>query len=95
MLIRNLERKIKSIEGFEVNFLHPDGRDVNGNKDIGGSYSYEKKAPNRYTVSNWVENRFKDGFPGFEVEVLDGEGESVLGNTRLDTVRSTYKEPVE
>jgi hypothetical protein len=90
MLVRNLERKIRDIEGFELNFLHPDGRDVKGNKEIGGDYQYSQKAPSRYTVSNWKENRFGDNFPGFDVEVLDGEGESVQGNTRLDTVRNSY-----
>ena len=95
MLVRNLERNIEDTEGFEVNFLHPDGTDVKGHKKIQGDYSYEQKAPHRYTASNWKENRFKSNFPGFDVEVLDGEGEPVLGNTRLDTVRDSYKEPVE
>lgn len=95
MLVRNQERRIKRVEGFEVNFLHPDGRDVKGNRDIGGNYTFENRAPDRFTVSHWKQNRFKDDFPGFEVEVLDGEGEAVPGNTRLDTVRSSYKKPVE
>ena len=95
MRVKNLERKIEDIEDFELNFLHPDGRDVNGRKEIEGDYTYENKAPSRYTVSKWTENRFKSNFPGFDVEVLDGEGEPVLGNTQLETVRDSYKEPVE
>jgi hypothetical protein len=90
MLVRNLEGKIEDVEGFEVNFLHPSGSDVKGHKDIGGDYGYDYKAKEGYTVSNWVENRFKKNFPGYDVEVLDGDGEPVPGNTKLETVRSSY-----
>ena len=86
MLVKNLELKIKRIEGFEFNFLHPSGTDVKGHKEIQGDYPYENKAPSRYTVSKWTENRFKSNFPSFDVEVLDREVEPVPGNTRLDTV---------
>ena len=93
--VKTLERNIEDVEGFKINFLHTqNGRDVNGNKNIGGDYPYENKAPARYTVSRWTENRFKSNFPGFDVEVLDGNGEPVQGNTRLDTVRDSYEEPV-
>jgi len=95
MLVRNLERNIEDTEGFEISFLHPSGTDVKGHKKIQGGYSYERKAPHRYTVSNWKENRFKSNFPGFDVEVLDGDGDPVPGNTRLDTVRDSYEKPVE
>ncbi len=91
MLVRNVEEKIEDVEGFQVNFLHQkSGNDVRGHKDIGGNYKYDYKAKNGYTVSNWIENRFKNNFPGYDVEVLNGNGEPVPGNTKLETVRSSY-----
>ena len=35
-------------------------------------------------------NRFLTQYPGFEVEVIDGDGNSVPGQTTLGTVRDSY-----
>lgn len=89
------EKKISVIEGFAVKFLHAapgraKGRDVRGDMKDLPSYTYLRKAAGTQTVAAWIENRFKPNFPGFRVEVLDGNGKRVHGKTLLSTVRDTY-----
>ena len=91
--VKSIEKKIWDVEGFDVHILHPDGHDVRG--DIHGlpNYSkYERAAKNEITVADWRETRFKSVYPGFNVEVLDGDGEVVHGGTRLGSVRDSYDE---
>ena len=89
------EKKISAIEGFAVRFLHAppgkaNGRDVRSDKKNLPSYSYQRKAPGTQTVAAWIENRFSKSFPGYKVEVLDGDGKKVHGKTLLSTLRNTY-----
>jgi hypothetical protein len=44
------------------------------------------------TVSEWKEKRFKPIYVGFDVDVVDGYGESVHGATKLGYVRDSYDE---
>ncbi len=53
-------------------------------------YAYERKAWDIWTVARWKNVRFYPSYAGFEVDVLNGEGESVSGNTLLSTVRGSY-----
>jgi len=89
--IKNIEKRIWDVEGFDVRILTSDGRDVRG--DLSGVpqyYTYEKAAKNDMTVESWKATRFRPTYPGFDVDVLDGNGESVQGNTKLGTVRDSY-----
>lgn len=43
-------------------------------------------------MNGWKEKRFYQNYPGFEVDVLDGDGQPVTGQTKLATVRATYAE---
>ena len=91
--IKNIEKKIWDIEGFDVRILHYDGRDARG--DLSGlpnSYAYERAAKNDMTVESWKSIRFKPVYPGFDIDVQDGDGNSVQGNTKLGTVRDSYCE---
>ncbi len=54
-------------------------------------YGYHRAAENDITVESWKATRFRPSYPGFEVEVLDRRGNSVQGNTKLNTVRQTYQ----
>ena len=65
-------------------------RDVRGDKKNMPSYSYRRKAAGNQTVAAWIESRFDKNFPGYKVEVLDGDGKKVHGKTLLSTVRDTY-----
>lgn len=91
------EKKISAIEGFVVRFLHAgpgtNGRNVRSDMKNLPSYSYLRKAAGNQTVAAWIENRFAKKFPGFKVEVLDGNGKKVHGKTLLSTLRATYTNP--
>ena len=89
--VRNVERQIRRVEGFNVHVLHPDGRDVRGDRDHVPPYPYSKAAAGTSTVADWKRNRFTMKYPGFDVEVVDIRGEHMHGATLLRTVRATYR----
>ena len=89
--IANVERKIKRVEGFRARILHLRGADVRGDREGLPQYGYHRAADNDITVETWKETRFRQSFPGFEVDVVDARGRSVQGNTKLETVRASYK----
>ncbi len=88
--VANVERKIRRVEGFDVRILHLRGTDVRGDRTGLPQYSFRHAAAADFTVEHWKETRFRPSFPGFEVDVLDGRGRSVQGNTKLSTVRASY-----
>jgi hypothetical protein len=90
--VANVERKIRRIEGFRVRILHLHGADVRGDREGLPQYSYHRAAEKDITVETWKETRFRPSFPGFDVDVLDGRGRSVQGNTKIETVRRSYGE---
>jgi hypothetical protein len=91
-LVKNVEKRIWDLEGFAVRILHLDGRDVRGDRTGLPLYPYQYPAKNDTSVEVWKRERFRRAYPGFEVEILDCDGNSVHGNTRLGTVRDTYYE---
>ncbi len=88
--LKTLKKRVFDIEGFEVAFRHPDGRNMRGDRSGVPQYTYERKAKGDMTVAEWKNVRFYPSYAGFEVDVLNGDGESVPGNTRLSTVRDSY-----
>ena len=91
--VKNIEKKIWDIEGFDVRILHPDGRDVRD--DFSGllqKYRYEKCGENGMTVESWKTSRFKSIYPGFDVTVLDGDGNECHGNMLLANVKDSYSD---
>jgi hypothetical protein len=89
MTIQGLERKIYKFEGLRVRILHPNGRDVRSNKEIGHRYPYRNRASRSMSVSNWVRNRFEPNFPNFRCEVLDRGRHPVHGRTQLWKIRES------
>ena len=88
--VGNVERKIRRVEGFNVRILHLAGTDVRGDRRGLPQYAYHRAADNDITVEAWKTHRFRPSYPGFEIDVVDGRGNSVQGNTKLGTVRATY-----
>jgi hypothetical protein len=88
--IGNVERKIRRIEHFEARFLYLDGSDVRSDKEGLPQYPYEVAASGTLTADAWKRGRFRRTYPGYDVKVLDRRGRSVLGNTRLFTIRTSY-----
>jgi hypothetical protein len=91
-LVKNVERKIWDVEQFDVIVKHGDGRDMRGDKAGIPQYPYERAKQNASTVADWKASRFSPIYPGFDVDVIDGTGEPVAGNTLLSTVRDSYLE---
>ncbi len=89
--VANVERKIRRVEGFRVRILHLNGIDVRGDRAGLPQYNYHRAAENNITVENWKATRFRLSFPGFDVDVMAREGNSVQGNMKLSTVRETYQ----
>jgi hypothetical protein len=89
-LLKNVEGKIRAVEGFDVAIKYPNGRDIRGDRDHIPGYPYDRMAKNAMTVSAWREIRFHPAYVGFDVDVLDARGNVVAGNTRLASVRDTY-----
>ncbi|MFN2507107.1 MAG: hypothetical protein ABR540_23330 [Acidimicrobiales bacterium] len=91
-----VENKIAAIEGFAVRirFAGPGrtkGRDVRGDRMDLPSYGYKRAASSAITVAAWIQNRFEPTFPGYAVDVLDGNERPVSGRTLLSTVRASYR----
>jgi hypothetical protein len=91
-LLKNVEKRIWDVEQFDVVIRHSGGRDMRGDRTGIPMYTYDRMAKNSITVSAWKEQRFSPSYPGFEVDVLDGVGQTVAGNTLLSTVRDSYAE---
>lgn len=89
--VKTIEAKIRKVEGFDVRILHLDGSDVRSDYDGLPNYNaYERAMSSEMTVADWKEKRFKKSYPGFQVDVLNGRGESVHGGTKLVNVRGSY-----
>jgi hypothetical protein len=90
--LKNVERKIKDTEKFAVIIRHSDGRDMRSDRKGTPMYNFERGAKGSMTVAQWKAQRFYPSYPGFEVDVLDGNDFAVAGNMLLDSVRATYFE---
>jgi len=89
--VQRIENKILKVEGFAVKIRTPDRRDVRSDKTGLPSYQFERAANGDSTVADWKRLRFEPRYSGYEVEVLDGRGRRVPGNTKLSNVRETYE----
>lgn len=91
--VKNVEKRIWDKEGFDVIIRHRDGRDLRGDFTGLPQYTrYERMAKNDMTVSDWRETRFYPAYPGYDVDVLDADGNPVSGNMKLGTVRDSYSD---
>ena len=89
--VKTIERRISDVEGFEVRIRRPDGGDLRADyRGLQQQYPYNRKAWNDKTVSSWKSSRFLANYPGYDVDVLDCDGNSRFGHTRLGTIRATY-----
>ena len=89
-LVKNVEKKIWDIEGFDVTIKTPDGANVRGDKSNFPQYNYNIISKSDWTVSEWKEKRFKKLYLGYDVDVLKVDGSVAAGQSRLGTIRDTY-----
>ena len=91
MKVGRVELRIANVEGFLVKIRHlVGGADVRSDREGMPSWPYERAARDTWTVADWKRERFAPRYPGFEVDVVDGDGNLVTGQTRLETVRDSY-----
>lgn len=89
--IKNVEKRIWDVEGFAVQFLF-NGKDVRGDKEDIPQYPAQRKSKGDMTVNDW-KNKFKTFYPGFDVRIIDGNGNVVrAGQLKLENLRATYVE---
>jgi hypothetical protein len=89
--VKTIEKRIWDIEGFDISF-RMDGRDIRGDKDGIPQYPFARAAKNDSTVGEWKSSRFGVTYPGYDVVVLDGDGNEVPGQTKLGNVRDSYSD---
>ncbi|MCX6008018.1 MAG: hypothetical protein NTZ34_12275 [Chloroflexi bacterium] len=90
-LIRSIERRIRKIEGFRVVIKDKSGRDIRSDMAHLSNYQYSRKTRKDMTVQDWKRTKFNKQYPGYKVTVIDGPGNAVVGNTKIGTVRESYK----
>lgn len=88
--VGRVELRISQIEGFLVKIHHLDGRDVRSDRQGMPSWPYERAAKDSWTVAQWRTERFNMVYPGFDVDVLDGDCTPVAGQMRLENLRESY-----
>ena len=88
---KTVEKRIWDVERFDV-VIKRNGKDVHGNKKGLPQYPNERMAKNDMTAAQWKDNRFCAAYPGYDVDVLDGDANLCHGNTKLGTVRDSYSD---
>jgi hypothetical protein len=91
MRVGRVELRIANVEGFLVRIRHLHGADVRSDREGLPTWPYERAAKDTWSVADWKRERFAPRYPGFEVDVVDGDGEPVHGLTKLETVRDSYE----
>ena len=86
--VKNVEKKIYDVEGFEVT-IRRDGKDVRGDASLPTQYAGLRMTKNAASVSDF-RDKFQRQYPGYNVDVLKGDGSKAPGQMKLSTVRDTY-----
>lgn len=87
MILKNVEQKIRQVEGFQVAFLR-NGVDVRGDSEGFPTYPFATAAKGTFTAKEWVDSRFKMTYPGYDVRITDHRGMVITSmQTTLDTIR--------
>ena len=86
--IKNIENRIFDVEGFEV-IIMKDGKNIRSDAVLPVQYNAQRMTKNAATVGDF-KAKFRSQFPGFDVEVLMGNGTTAFGQTLLSTVRDSY-----
>lgn len=90
--VKNIEKRIWDREGFDVKIIK-DGKDVRSDKTGLHQWPGKRQSKNGMTVGGFKE-KFSEIYPGYDIEVLDSDGNPVHGATHLGTVRDTYIEDI-
>lgn len=90
--VHRYEESVRRLEGFGIRIRHSrDLRDVRGDLEIEATYSLRRRAPDEWSVTDYLTKRLQRRLPGFRVEVVSAEGRRVNGQTKLRNVRAGYE----
>lgn len=83
--VSEFERQVFELEEVKIVVRAPRGQSV-------PSYDYERKADKSSSVAEWSDKRLKPSLKDVEFEIVKGDGSVPHGRTKMETVRSSYKE---
>ena len=90
--VKKVEKRIWDTEGFNV-VIKWGGKDVRSDFNGIPQYNdYKRMAKKNMTVMEWKKRRFYPKYPGYDVDILDGNRSVCQGNTKLESVRDSYSE---
>ena len=87
--VKIIEKHIFDLEGFDVKIKTPDGKDLRSDMNLPKQYSAERMSKNNFAVNDW-KSKFKTQLPGYDVDVLKGDGSKASGQMKLGNLRDTY-----
>jgi hypothetical protein len=85
-------RALGDLEDFDIEVLDQNGEAVDPKTNGFAKYDFDRRAKGSMTVSDWKEKRFGTTYGGYTCRVLNSDGTEAHGNTKLESVRSTYEE---
>jgi hypothetical protein len=90
--VGRVELSICKLEGFLVAIKYHDGANVRSDREGIPGWPYDRAARDSWTVAEWKQNRFAKTYPGFTVDVLDGDRNVAAGQMRLERLRDSYED---
>lgn len=84
MRVSEFEQEVFDKEDIVIRIRAPHAAEVD-------DYDYERQASSTTSVTDWLETRILPKLKGSEVSIVDGNGQTPHGRTKLETLRSTYE----
>ena len=82
--IKNIEKDIHELEGFEVRITSSSTR-----RNL-PDYDYGRAARAAFTVADWQRARFERNYPDLKIEVLRADGKVATNSLTLAKIRAGY-----
>lgn len=88
--VKNIEKKIKDVEGFDVSFLNPEtGRNLRGDAELPNQYATKKMTKNSFTVKDY-KDKLRTQYAGYDTVIRKADGSEAAGQMKLSTLRDSY-----
>lgn len=84
MRVSEFEQAVFDTEDIVIRIRAPLGEEVD-------NYEYERQASGGTSVTNWLYTRIYPRMRGYEVSIVDGNGQTPHGRTKLETLRASYE----
>ncbi len=84
MRVGEFEQAVFDTEDIVIRIRAPRGEEVDDNE-------YVRQASGTTSVSHWLDTRIYPRMRGHEVSIVDGNGQTPHGLTKLETLRTSYE----